>query len=70
MAKGREGIVLSNSRKLYPYLDYVNLGSIQYYIERGVLDPSEKITIKTLVDKGVVDRVKWGLKVLAKVSLN
>lgn len=45
----------------------MNLEKIDYYIRRGVLDPKKTITIKALVDAGIVKKVKFGVKILARV---
>jgi len=48
-------------------LDYVNLEKIDYFVKLGVLNPNETITIKTLVDLGLVKKVKFGVKILGRV---
>jgi hypothetical protein len=48
-------------------LDYINLEKIDYFVKRGIINASEKITIKTLVDTGLVKKVKFGVKILARV---
>jgi hypothetical protein len=48
-------------------LTYLNLEKIDYYVKLGVLNPAERITIKTLVDLGVVRDVQFGVKILARV---
>jgi large subunit ribosomal protein L15 len=42
----------------------VNLGRIQRAIDAGKLDPSELITVETLMNAGVVTRRRDGVKVL------
>lgn len=46
---------------------YVNISQVTYAIAKGWIDPNELITIKTLVDAGVVKKPKFGLKLLARV---
>lgn len=47
----------------------MNLGQIDYYIKKNVIDPNQVITIKTLVDCGMAKakRITFGVKILAKV---
>ena len=45
----------------------MNLDKIDYYVKLGVINPQEKITRKTLVDAGLVKKVKFGGKILARV---
>lgn len=49
-------------------LDKINLGKIAYYLEKRVLDPSEPITIKLLHQKGILHKIKHGVKVLGMGS--
>ena len=49
-------------------LETVNLGKIAYFLKRGWIDPSEKITIKLLIDRGLVSKCKNGVKVLGRVN--
>jgi len=51
-------------------LDYVNLETIDYYVKLQVLNPDESISIKSLVDAGIVKKVNFGVKILAKVHNN
>lgn len=46
----------------------MNVKTLIYYIKLGVLDPTQPITIKTLLEAGIVKKVKYGVKVLARVS--
>lgn len=39
---------------------------IDYYIKIGVLNPSQPITIRSLVQTGIVKDVRYGIKVLGK----
>eukprot|EP01098_Paradermamoeba_levis_P009688 TRINITY_DN404_c0_g2_i1.p1 TRINITY_DN404_c0_g2~~TRINITY_DN404_c0_g2_i1.p1 ORF type:complete len:272 (-),score=69.48 TRINITY_DN404_c0_g2_i1:107-922(-) len=47
-----------------PY-ETLHLSKIQYYIDIGVLDPAQTITMKVLYDKRIVTHIKHGLKLLA-----
>ena len=55
------------SKKLARF-DSVNMGRVVYGIRKGWLDPNELITIKSLVDAGLIDRPKFGLKLLTRVA--
>lgn len=48
------------------YLEPINLGRIAYHIEKGDLDATKPITMKLLLQKGVVTKIKNGVKVLGK----
>jgi len=48
------------------HLESVNLERIAYFIEKGDLDPKETITMKILFEKGVVTKIKNGIKILGK----
>lgn len=56
----------SLNRKDY---EVVNLGRIQKAIEAGKIDATNEITIDTLVQSGVVGKVKDGVRLLAKGEL-
>jgi large subunit ribosomal protein L15 len=45
-------------------LEQINLGKIAYFIQKGVLDPAEPITMKVLFDTGVITKVRHGVKFL------
>lgn len=47
-------------------LSYFNLGKLAYHIEKGDIDPSKPITMKHLLEGGVVSKIKHGVKLLAK----
>jgi large subunit ribosomal protein L15 len=47
-------------------LEQLNLGKLAYFIQKGVLDPNEPITFKVLLDKGIVTKIKDGVKILGK----
>ena len=49
-------------------LETINLGQIAYFIQKGVLNPAETITIKHLFDAGVVNKITFGVKVLGRGS--
>ena len=48
------------------HLEAINLERIAYFIEKGDLDPKETITMKILFEKGVVTKIKNGVKILGK----
>jgi hypothetical protein len=41
---------------------------VLYGIERNWLNPNETITIKALVDAGLIQKPRYGLKLLSRVS--
>ncbi len=58
----------SNARYKRVY-EPLNLGTIQYYVDRGLLDISGVVTMKTLCDAKVVSKNPGnGIKLLAGVS--
>lgn len=46
-------------------LQGINLGRIAYFIEKGIIDHTQPITMKTLRDAGAVSKIKNGIKILA-----
>lgn len=50
-------------------MTYLNLCKLDYYVKMGVLNPAETITIKTLVDAGIVKDVQFGVKILGRVRV-
>ena len=48
----------------------VNLDRIQDAIDAGTIDPNLPITMKTLQDANVINKVEDGVKLLARVSLH
>ena len=48
----------------------VNLGQIDYYVKKNVIDPTKTITHKVLADCGLakVKKSRYGVKILAKVN--
>lgn len=48
------------------HFDSINLERIAYFIEKGVIDPKETITMKLLFEKGIVTKIKHGIKILGK----
>lgn len=55
--------------KTEPGLEPINLGKIAYAIERGWIDPNEPITIRLLIETGLIRRCKHGVKLLGKVKI-
>ena len=51
-------------------METVQLGRLQLFLDMGRIDASKTITLKTLVDSGLVtcSRVKHGVKLLGNVS--
>jgi hypothetical protein len=52
-------------------METVNLDRLQLFIDMGRIDASKTITLKDLVDSGLVtcSRVKHGIKLLGNVSV-
>ena len=50
------------------FLETINLGKIAYFIEKGTLDASKEITMKTLFDTGIVNKIQHGVKLLGQGS--
>lgn len=48
------------------HLESINLEKIAYFIEKGVIDSKETITMKLLLEKGIVTKIKHGIKILGK----
>eukprot|EP01138_Halocafeteria_seosinensis_P008055 gb/GECG01008231.1/.p1 GENE.gb/GECG01008231.1/~~gb/GECG01008231.1/.p1 ORF type:complete len:285 (+),score=30.40 gb/GECG01008231.1/:1-855(+) len=64
----KSGFTNKKFRKEYETL---NLDKLQLWIDSGRIDPSQKITVKTLWDSGIMGRdVKNGVKLLGKGSEN
>lgn len=49
-------------------LTQLNLGKLAYHIEKGHLDAQSPITMKSLIDAGVLSKINNGVKLLAKGS--
>ena len=49
-----------------PELTQLNLGKLAYHIEKGHVDASQPITMKALIDGGVLSKINKGVKLLAK----
>lgn len=47
----------------------LNLDRLQHWIDRGLIDPSQPITTKELLDSRCIHSVKDGVKILGDVSL-
>lgn len=50
------------------FLEQINLGKIASFIEKGVLNPHEPITMKKLLESGVITKIKHGVKILGAGS--
>lgn len=48
----------------------VNLDRIQQAIDEGMIDPDEPITMRTLKEAKVVNKVEDGVKLLARVRIS
>jgi len=46
----------------------VNIDSIQHAINTGYIDPNRPITIKTLREAKIINKIKDGVKLLARVD--
>ena len=49
-----------------PELEKLNLGVLAYHVEKGNLDTSAPISMKDLVDAGVLSKINKGVKLLGK----
>ena len=49
-----------------PELEKLNLGALAYHVEKGNLDTTAPITMKDLVDAGVLSKINKGVKLLGK----
>lgn len=47
----------------------LNLDRLQHWIDRGLLDPKKPITMKELYETRCVHGIKYGVKLLASVSI-
>lgn len=47
-------------------LEQLNLGKLAYHIEKGHLNVGETITMKSLVEAGVLSKIQNGVKLLSK----
>lgn len=47
----------------------MNVGSVVYFVKRGILSADEPITIQKLVRVGLAKKVKYGVKILGKVRV-
>jgi len=48
-------------------MEELNLDRLRYYILRGMIDASQPITLKTLLDSHCLSRIKHGVKLLGNV---
>ena len=46
----------------------MNLGKLAYHMEKGHLNTSQTITMKDLIDSGVLSKISTGVKLLGKGS--
>ena len=46
--------------------EQLNLGKLAYHIEKGHVDTSKTITMRDLVEAGVLSKVQYGVKLLGK----
>lgn len=49
-------------------LTQLNLGKLAYHIEKGHIDTEKPITMKNLIDSGVLSKINNGVKLLARGS--
>ena len=47
-------------------LTQLNLGKLAYHIEKGHIDTEKPITMKNLIDGGVLNKINNGVKLLAR----
>jgi len=50
------------------FLEQISLGKLAYFIEKGQLDHTQPITMKVLLESGVLTSIKQGVKVLGNGS--
>ncbi|KKA30283.1 hypothetical protein TD95_003876 [Thielaviopsis punctulata] len=72
---GQTPLVISRGTKGFdniraPQLSTVNLDNLQHWIDTGRLDPSKQITVKEIIQSGLVGSVKDGIKLLARGKSN
>ncbi|EQB58563.1 hypothetical protein CGLO_01179 [Colletotrichum gloeosporioides Cg-14] len=60
--KGRKGF--DNLRA--PIMSKVNLDKLQEWIDAGRLDPTKQITVKEIIESGLIGSIKDGIKLLAR----
>lgn len=48
-------------------MDPLRLDKLQKWIDDGRIDPTHVITMKTLVDSGLMSNIKYGVKIVAHV---
>ena len=65
-AESEDRILFFIRRKQKEILDEINLTQINYFVKKGILNPNSPITIKHLVDCGLVKKVRYGVKVLGR----
>lgn len=58
----------TNRFNTYEPLETINLQKIAYFIQKGILNPQEKITIKHLHETGVINKIEYGVKILGRGS--
>jgi len=51
-------------------MEELNLDRLRYYILRGMIDASQPITLKTLLDSHCLSRIKHGVKLLGNVRVS
>lgn len=51
-------------------MEPLNLGRLQQWIDAGRIDPSRVITMKDLLDSRAVHDIRFGVKLLADVSVH
>ena len=58
------------SKRSYGYerMAYVNIEKILYCIQRGRLNPTETITIRSLVECGAISHARFGVQLLGRVA--
>ncbi|TDZ18920.1 50S ribosomal protein L15 [Colletotrichum sidae] len=60
--KGRKGF----DNKRAPVMSKINLDKLQQWIDTGRIDPTKRITIKEIVESGLIGNFKDGIKLLAR----
>lgn len=47
-------------------LEVLNVGKLQLWIDQGRIDAGQKITMKTLLDSGIISDCEYGVKLLGE----
>ena len=59
-----------NNKGFVEPFDYINLGKLVYYINKGKIDATKTITLRDIFEAGAVSKIKYGLKLLGRGGEN